>query len=125
VTVAGADAVDLRVLDGSVNWEAYAPAKEYVPQESYTPQREYVVGNKPALHKGRDGVAAFLRERLYLRVLEAEFPSYSGTSARGCQEALMTAPTAGTRLPSVESAKTRVVAADDRCSPVTPGLQYS
>jgi hypothetical protein len=37
--------VDLRVLDGSVNWEAYAPAKEYVPQESYTPQREYVVGN--------------------------------------------------------------------------------
>ena len=49
--------------------------------------------------------------------LGSRFPSYSGTSARGCQEASMTAPTptAGTRLPSVESAETRVVAADDRC----------
>jgi rare lipoprotein A len=124
LTGAGADAVDVRVLDGSDNRGGYAPAKEYAPRESYTPQREYVVGKKPAPRKNRDGVAAFLRERPYQRVLGAEFPSYSGTSARGCQEASMTAPTprAGTRLPSVESARARIVAAVDRCSPGTPGL---
>jgi rare lipoprotein A (peptidoglycan hydrolase) len=118
LAAAGADAVDIQVLDGSDNRGRYAPANEY------TPRQEYVVGKKPAPRKGRDGVAAFLRERPYLRVLGAEFPSYSGTSARGCQEASMTAPTptAGTRLPSVESARARVVAAADRCSPGTPGL---
>ncbi len=124
LTAAGADAVDIQVLDGSGNWGGYAPAKEYAPRESYTPQQEYVVGKKPAPRKGRDGVAAFLRERPYLRVLGAEFPSHSGTSAKNCQEASMTAPTptAGTRLPSVESARARVVAAADRCSPGMPGL---
>jgi rare lipoprotein A (peptidoglycan hydrolase) len=118
LTVAGADAVDIQVLDGSDNRGGYAPANEY------TPRQEYVVGKKPAPRKGRDGVAAFLRERPYLRVLGAEFPSYSGTSAKDCQKASMTAPTptAGTRLPSVESARVRVVAAADRCSPGTPGL---
>ena len=64
LTVAGANAVDIRVLDGSGNREGYAPVKEYVPQESYAPQREYVVGKKPAPRKERDGVAAFLLERL-------------------------------------------------------------
>jgi rare lipoprotein A (peptidoglycan hydrolase) len=115
---AGADAVDVRVLDGSNNPGGYAPAKGYAPRQ------EYIVGKKPAPRKDRGGVAAFLRERPYLRVLGAEFPSYSGTSARGCQEASMTAPTptAGTRLPSVESARARVVAAADRCSPGTLGL---
>lgn len=128
LTAAGADAVDIQVLDGSGNREGYAPAKEHAPRESYAPQREsqreYVVEKKPAPRKGRDGVAAFLRERPYLRVLGAEFPSYSGTSARDCQEASMTAPTptSGTRLPSVESARARIVAAADRCSPGTPGL---
>jgi rare lipoprotein A len=128
LTAAGADAVDIQVLDGSGNREGYAPAKEHASRESYAPQREsqreYVVEKKPAPRKGRDGVAAFLRERPYLRVLGAGFPSYSGTSARDCQEASMTAPTpsAGTRLPSVESARARVVAAADRCSPGTPGL---
>ena len=118
LTAAGADAVDIQVLDGSSNRGGDAPAKEYAPRQ------KYVVTKKPAPRKGRDGVAAFLRERPYLRVLGAEFPSYSGTSARGCQEASMTAPTptAGTRLPSVESARARVVAAADRCSPGTPGL---
>ena len=118
LTAAGADAVDARVLDGSGNRGGSAPANELVPRQ------EYVVQKKPVPRKGRDGVAAFLRERPYLRVLGAEFPSYSGTSARGCQEASMTAPTptAGTRLPSVESARARVVAAADRCSPGTPGL---
>jgi rare lipoprotein A len=118
LTVAGADAVDVRVLDGSGDQGGYAPAKEYAPRQ------EDVVGKKPATSKDRDGVAAFLRERPYLRVLGAEFASYSGTSARGCQEASMTAPTptAGTRLPSVESARARVVSAVDRCSPGTLGL---
>ena len=117
LTAAGADAVDARVLDGSGNRGGSAPANELVSRQ------EYVVQKKPAPRKGRDGVAAFLRERPYLRVLGAEFPSYSGTSERGCQEASMTAPTptAGTRLPSVESARARIVAAD-RCSPGTPGL---
>jgi rare lipoprotein A len=118
LTVAGADAVDVRVFDGSGNRGGYAPAKEYAPRQ------EYVVGRKPAPRKDHDGVAAFLRERPYLRLLGAEFASYSGTSAKGCQEASMTAPTptAGTRLPSVESARARVVAAVDRCSPGTLGL---
>jgi len=117
LTAAGADAVDVRVLDGSGDRGGYAPVKEYAP-------RQDVVGKKPAPHKDRDGVAAFLRERPYLRVLGAEFASYSGTSARGCQEASMTVPTptSGTRLPSVESARARVVAAADRCSPGTLGL---
>ena len=124
LTVAGADAVDIQVLDGSGNRGGYARAKEYAPRGGYTAQREHVVVKKPAPRKGRDGVAAFLRERPYLRVLGAEFPSYSGTSAKDCQKASMTAPTptAGTRLPSVESARARVVAAADRCSPGTPGL---
>ena len=118
LTAAGADAVDVRVFDGSGDRGGYAPANEYAPRQ------EYIVEMKPASRKDRDGVAAFLRERPYLRVLGAEFAAYSGTPARGCQEASMTAPTptAGTRLPSVESARARVVAAADRCSPGTPGL---
>jgi rare lipoprotein A len=107
LTVAGADAVDVRVFDGPGDRGGYAPAKEYV------------VGKKSAPRKDRDGVAAFLRERPYLRVLRAGFAPYSGTPTRGCQEASMTSPTptAGTRLPSIESARARVVAAVDRCSP--------
>jgi len=107
LTVAGADAVDVRIFDGPGDRGGYAPAKEYV------------VGKKSAPRKDRDGVAAFLRERPYLRVLGAGFAPYSGTPTRGCQEASMTSPTptAGTRLPSIESARARVVAAVDRCSP--------
>ncbi len=118
LTVAGADAVDVQVLDDSGDRGGYAPAREPAPRQVYT------VEKKPTPRKDRDGVAAFLRERPYLRVLGAEFASYSGTSARGCQEASITAPTptAGPRLPSVESARARVVAAVDRCSPGTLGL---
>jgi rare lipoprotein A (peptidoglycan hydrolase) len=117
LTAAGADAVDVQVLDGSGDPGGYVPARESAPQQD-------IAWKKPAPRKDRDGVAAFLRERPYLRVLGAEFAAYSGTSARGCQEASMTAPTptAGTRLPSVESARARVVAAVDRCSPGTLGL---
>ncbi len=107
LTVAGADAVDVRIFDGPGDRGGYAPAKEYV------------VGKKSAPRKDRDGVAAFLRERPYLRVLGVGFAPYSGTPTRGCQEASMTSPTptAGTRLPSIESARARVVAAVPRCSP--------
>ena len=119
LTAAGADEVDMRVLDGSGNWEGYAPAREYAPRESYTPRRAYVTEKWLAPREDRDGVAAFLRERPYLRVLGAEFAPYSGTSAGGCQEVSMTAPTptAGASLPSVESARARIVAAGTRCSP--------
>jgi rare lipoprotein A (peptidoglycan hydrolase) len=117
LTAAGADAVEVQVLDGSGDPGGYVPARESAPQQD-------IAGKKPAPRKDRDGVAAFLRERPYLRVLGAEFAAYSRTSARGCQEASMTAPTptAGRRLPSVESARARVVAAVDRCSPGTLGL---
>jgi rare lipoprotein A len=117
LTAAGADAVDVQVLDGSGDPGGYVPVRESAPQQ-------YIAGKKPAPRKDRDGVAAFLRERPYLRVLGAEFAAYSGRSARGCHETSMTAPTptAGTRLPSVESARARVVAAVDRCSPGTLGL---
>jgi rare lipoprotein A len=117
LTAAGADAVDAQVLDGSGDPGGYVPARESALQQD-------IAGKKPAPRKDRDGVAAFLRERPYLRVLGAEFAAYSRTSARGCQEASMTAPTptAGRRLPSVESARARVVAAVDRCSPGTLGL---
>jgi rare lipoprotein A (peptidoglycan hydrolase) len=123
LTAAGADTVDIRVLDGSGNRGGYAPAKEYNPRQEYVVVKK-PAPLKPAPRKGREGVAAFLRERPYLRVLGAEFLSYSGTSEKGCQEASMTAPTptAGTRLPSVESARARIVAAADRCSPGMPGL---
>lgn len=92
LTAAGADAVDVRVLAGSAG--------------SRSPEKQ------------RDGVAAFLRERPYLRVLGVEFAPYSGASTRGCQEVSMTAPTptAGARLPSVESTRARVVSAIERCS---------
>ena len=77
LTAPGADAVDVRVLDGIGNRGGPAPVNEY------TPRQGYVVVKKPAPRKGHDGVAAFLRERPYLRLLGAEFPLYSGTSARG------------------------------------------
>lgn len=111
LTAAGADAVDVRVLDGSGHQGGAAPAEEYAPRPAY------VVGKTPTSRNDRDGIATFLRERPYLRVLGAEFASPSGTTAKGCQEASMTAPTptAGTHLPSVESTRARVVAAADRC----------
>ena len=124
LTAAGADTVDIRVLDGSGSRGGNVPVGENAPRNSYAPRQEYVVGKNSAPRKEHDGVATFLRERPYLRVLGAEFPSHSGTSAKGCQEASMTSPTptAGTRLPSVESARARVVAAADRCSQGTLGL---
>ena len=64
--------------------------------------------------------AAVLLERSYLKVLGAALMPYSRLSTRACQEASMIfslTPTAPqTRLPSVESMRTRVVAAVARCS---------
>ena len=104
---AGADAVDVRVLGDTPGSEARTP-----DSNSHSP-------NSRSSKKDNDGVAAFLRERPYLRVLGVEFASRSRTVARDCQEPSMTAPTprAGSDLPSVESTEARVVAAADRCPP--------
>ena len=127
LTAAGADAVDVRVLGDSVGYEARTPpvGVDYGPyptagyqappsskKSAYSPQR------------ARDGVARFLRERPYLRVLGAEFGPYPGTSTKGCQESSMTAPTptAGARIPSVETVRARVVASAARCSPGMRGF---
>src|SRR4051812_28806236 len=100
LTAAGADAVDVRVLGDSAGYET-------LPSNS----------NSRSSKRNRDGVAAFLRERPYLRVLGTTFTSYSKPLTRTCQEASMTAPTpiAGTHLPSVESTRARVVSAGARC----------
>jgi rare lipoprotein A (peptidoglycan hydrolase) len=101
LTAAGADAVDVRVLGDTPSSNSHSP-------------------NSRSSKKDNDGVAAFLRERPYLRVLGVEFAPRSRTVERGCQEASMTAPTprAGVRLPSVESTEARVVATADRCPPL-------
>jgi rare lipoprotein A (peptidoglycan hydrolase) len=113
LTTAGADAVDLRVLADTPVYEAPPPSKNPPSSNSYS-----------SSNRKRDGVAAFLRERPYLRVLGAEFASYSRTVTKGCQEASMTAPTptAGTRLPSVEATRARVVAMAERCPSGTHSL---
>jgi rare lipoprotein A len=100
LTAAGADAVDVRVLGDSTGYET-------LPSNS----------NSRSSRSDHDGVAAFLRERPYLRVLGAAFTSYSKPLTRTCQEAFMTAPTpvVGARLPSVESTRARIVSAGARC----------
>ncbi len=125
LTTAGADAVDVRVLDDSEVRKEYDPPKEYVPpkghasREEYTPRKKHVPPGEYAPRKDRDGIAAYLRERPYLRILGAVAP-YSRPSTRACHDAsMMFAPTPTapqTRLPSVESIRTRVVAAVARCS---------
>ena len=107
LTGAGADAVDVRVLGDTLGYEARTPrSKPHSP-------------NSRSSKKDNDGIAAFLRERPYLRVLGVEFASRSRTVARDCQDTSMTAPTprAGSRLPSIESTKARVLATADRCPP--------
>lgn len=118
---AGSDAVDVRVVEGSAGNEARSSHADYEAHVSPTTGYQARPASKSVRspQRERDGIARFLRERPYLRVLGAEFASYSGTSTGGCQEASMTAPTptAGASLPSVESARARVVAAGTRCSP--------
>jgi rare lipoprotein A len=100
LTAAGADAVDVRVLGDSADNERLSSNS-----------------NSSSSKGDHDGVAAFLRERPYLRILGAVFTSHSKPQTRTCQEASMTAPTpiAGTRLPSVEYTRARVVSAGARC----------
>jgi rare lipoprotein A len=106
LTDAGADAVDVQVLAVTPGYEARSPGR-----------------NAHSSNRDHDGVASFLRERPYLRVLGAGFAPYSRTATRGCQDASMTAPTptAGARLPSVESTRARVVSAVERCPSETRG----
>lgn len=130
LTNAGADEVDVKLLDGSGGYDEYNPpeadSQKYNPPEEYSPQtpqrenpsKEYSPRKERATREGSESIAAFLRERPYLRVLGAAAP-YSRPSTKGCQEASMMTPTprAGTRLPSVESTKARGVAAGVLCSP--------
>ena len=123
LTAAGADAVDVRVLDGSRGRGAYAPPAKptgHSPKERSSGQHDY---RKDRGGGNSDGIAAFLRERPYLRVLGAP-ARYSGMTTGACQDASMAVPTptAGKRLPSVESTRARIVAAAVPCSPGTRSL---
>ncbi len=75
LTATGADAVDVRILGGSAGYGTRPD------------------GNSRFSGRDRDGVAAFLRERPYLRVLGAAFTPYSKPLTGTCQEASMEAQT--------------------------------
>ncbi len=113
LTTTGADAIDVRVLDDPDVHNEYDLSEEYVPTKGHASREEYTP------RKDRDGIASYLRERPYLRILGAVAP-YSRPSTSACHDAsMMFAPTPTapqTRLPSVESIRTRVVAAVARCS---------
>ncbi len=104
---AGADSVDVQVLAGS-------------EQGEYAPRTRYVVKKYAVTREEPDLEALRLVERPYLKVLAAAFTPYSRPSTSACQDAsIMFSPTPTapqTRLPSVESTRTRVVAAVARCS---------
>jgi rare lipoprotein A len=117
LTAAGADAVDVRVLGDTPSYEPLIPSYEVRTPSSSPRSSNSRSSSSRSSERYNDGIAAFLRERPYLRVLGVGFAPHSRTVTRGCQEASMTAPTpsAGTRLPSVESTKARVVAKVNRC----------
>ncbi len=121
LTTTGADAIDVRVLDDPDVHNEYDLSEEYVPTKGYASREEYTP------HKDRDGIAAFLRERPYLKILGAAATPYSRPSTRACRDASMMVPTltAGTRLPSVESTRARIVAVVVPCSLGTPSLWHS
>ena len=112
LTAAGADSVDVQVLDGSDRGEA--------PDAEYAPHQRYIVTKYAVVRKDLDVEALRLVERPYLKVLGAAFTPYSRPSTSACQDAsIMFSPTPTapqTRLLSVESMRTRVVAAVARCS---------
>ena len=107
LTAAGADSVDVQVLAGGGRGEA--SHGDYTPRitDAVTP-------------KSYDRESLRLVERPYLKVLAAAFTPYSRPSTSACQDAsIMFSPTPTapqTRLLSVESMRTRVVAAVARCS---------
>ena len=112
LTAAGADSVDVQVLEDSDQGEA--------SREEYTPRTGYAVKRYAVTREDREVKALRLVERPYLKVLAAAFTPYSRPSTSACQDAsIMFSPTPTapqTRLPSVESMSTRVVAAVARCS---------
>lgn len=133
LTTAGADAVDVRLLDDPgvrnrsvVPLEEHVSPKGHASRQEYTPREKQVPREEYAPYKDRDGIASYMRERPYLRILGAA-ARYSGTSSKSCRDASMTAPTpaAGTRLPSVESTRARIVEAVVPCSPGTRSLGHS
>lgn len=130
LTAAGADMVDIQVLDGSRGRGAYHPSVSNPPvsASSTSVRSKERPSEQHAYRKDRDrgdteGIATFLRERPYMRILGAP-ARYSETSTKACQEASMTVPTstAGKRLSSIESTKARVVAAVAPCSQGTRSL---
>jgi len=122
LTAAGADSVDVQVLDGIDQVEAPKDGIDQVeaPNTEYAPRQRYVVTKYTVVREDLDVEALRLVERPYLKVLGAAFTPYSRPSTSACQEASMmfsSTPTAPqTRLLSVESMRTRVVAAVARCS---------
>ena len=112
LTAAGADSIDVQVLAGGDRGEASSG--------DYAPRARYVVTKYAATSKSYDHESLRLVERSYLKVLAAAFTPYSRPSTSACQEAsIMFSPTPTapqTRLLSVESMRTRVVAAVARCS---------
>lgn len=120
LTAAGADAVDVQVLGGSAGNET-APSNSKPHSSSSDRAGVFVSSNPRSSNRESDGVAGFLRERPYLRVVGATFTPHSRPS-KACQEASMT-PTSKeeARLPSVENTRTRVAAAAS-CSPRSRAL---
>jgi peptidoglycan lytic transglycosylase len=114
LTTAGADAVDVRVLNGSEGQGATRPAPA-APMAPTAPAS----GKPRSLERKPDGIAELLQERPYLRVLGAEFAPYSRPSTRVCQEAsnTMPTPTIGSRLPSVESRRALGAQTISQCAP--------
>lgn len=128
LTGAGADAVDVQVLGDSAD-SGTLPAKSNSSASSEAPgqtssawrtprsltggsDKSSSASNQRSSNKGSEGIAGFLRERPYLRLVGAAFTPYSRPS-KSCQEASMMAPTLAeeTRLPSVETTRMRVAAA--------------
>ena len=116
LTTAGADAVDVRVLNGSeVQGARPAPAAPAAPAAPVAPAS----GKPRSPERKPDGIAELLQERPYLRVLGAEFAPYSRPSTRVCQEASKTAltPTIGSRSPSAESRRALGAQTISQCAP--------
>ena len=113
LATAGADAVDVRVLNGSEDQGARpAPAAPAAPVAPAS-------GKPRSPERKPDGIAELLQERPYLRVLGAEFAPYSRPSTRVCQEASKTAstPAIGSRSPSAESRRALGAQTISQCAP--------
>ena len=106
LTGAGADTVDVQVLD-----PAGYPANRTTGYRPRSLER-----TSRSSDSARNWGTESLRERPHLKVLGASFTPYSRPSSGTCQEPSMVTPTAGAPSMSKESAKTEVVGAVARCS---------